>query len=89
MTLPTKSAHHDFIIIINKVQATVPGHKSGDLLSVLPEEHPHSFTDTRVGLLGTDADLLYHKTFGLGGPREWAEPSLLQKSLLQPEGSPP
>jgi hypothetical protein len=43
--------------VTHKVETTVVGHESGDLLTVLDELNTNALSDGRVGLLGFDADL--------------------------------
>lgn len=57
MTLSTKACDKDFVVFFDKVEATVVGDESGDLLSVLDELDTNTLTDGGVGLLGLDTDL--------------------------------
>lgn len=57
VTLSTKACDKDFVVFFDKVEATVVGDESGDLLSVLDELDTNTLTDGGVGLLGLDTDL--------------------------------
>ena len=58
MTLTSEAADQHLIVLLDKVQATVIGDEGGDLLAVLDQLHTNALPDSRVGLLGLNADLL-------------------------------
>jgi hypothetical protein len=45
--------------------------ESGDLLSVLDQLNPDTLSNSGVGLLGLNTDLLEDDTLGVGGATEW------------------
>ena len=57
-------------VLINVVEATIAGDEGGDLLAVLDELHTGALTDSGVGLLGLNTDLLNDNTLGHGGSTE-------------------
>ena len=59
MTFTTESSDQDFIVLLDKVQATVLGHESCDLLAIFDQLDTHTFANSRVRLLSFDADLSY------------------------------
>lgn len=63
-TLTTETSDEDFVVLVNKVQATVIGNEGGNLLAVLNELNTHTLADSRVGLLSFNA------TVGVGGDRK-------------------
>lgn len=42
-------------ILVHKVEATVPGHESGNLLSILDQLYSHTLANSRVRLFGFDS----------------------------------
>jgi hypothetical protein len=58
----TKASYQHFIVLIHKVQATISGDESSDLLGVLDELHSHALSNGRVGLFGLNTDLLEDNT---------------------------
>ena len=50
-----------------EAQVDTHGHESGDLLSVLDELDTDTLADSRVGLLGLNADFFEDNTLGVRG----------------------
>lgn len=79
----TETGDKDLVVLVGEVQTTVVGDESGDLLAVLDELNSDTLSDSRVGLLGLNADLLQNDTLSVGratsggGLVELAESSLL------------
>ena len=57
----------DLVVLVDIVEATIAGDEGGDLLAVLDELNTDALTDSGVGLLGLDANLLEHDALGHGG----------------------
>lgn len=55
MALATESSDQDLVVLLNVVQASVPGHERRDLLAVLNQLHTNALADGRVGLFGLNA----------------------------------
>lgn len=51
MTLPTESGNQDLVVLLNVVEATIPGDERRDLLAVFDQLHSHALADGRVRLL--------------------------------------
>lgn len=65
LALATETGEQDLVVLVDKVQATVVGDESSDLLAVLDELDTHTLADSRVGLLGLDTNLLKNDSLGV------------------------
>jgi len=65
LALTTEAGEEDFVVLVDKVQATVIGYESSDLLAVLDKLYTNALSDSRVRLLGFDTDLLEDDTLGV------------------------
>ena len=74
MTGSTKTGNQDFVILINKVEATIPRHKGGDTLAVLDQLDTDALPTGRVWLLGLDTNLFQDDAFGVRATGEWLFP---------------
>merc|ERR1712063_151878 len=70
VTRSTETSNQNFIVLINKVQATITRDESGDLLSVLGELNTHGLTDSRVRLLSLNAQLFDDNALSVGSTLE-------------------
>ena len=66
LTGTTETGDEHLIVLIDKVETTVVGDEGGDLLAVLDQLDTDTLSDSRVGLLGLNTDLLEDDTLGLG-----------------------
>uniref|UniRef100_A0AAG5CV59 Secreted protein n=1 Tax=Anopheles atroparvus TaxID=41427 RepID=A0AAG5CV59_ANOAO len=66
VTLATESGNQHLVVLLDVVQATIPGHERGNLLAVLDQLHTDALADGGVRLLGLDADLFQHDSLGVG-----------------------
>lgn len=87
LTGTTETRDEHLVVLVDKVETTVVGDESGDLLAVLDQLDTHTLSDSRVRLLGLDTDLLENDALGLGrtsggrGLVEVAEGTLLELSV--------
>lgn len=87
LTSTTETRDEHLVVLVNKVKTTVVGDEGGDLLAVLDQLDTDTLSDSRVGLLGLNTDLLENDTLGLGrtssgrGLVEVAEGTLLELSV--------
>jgi hypothetical protein len=70
----TETGNEDLVVLVTEAHATVTRHEAGDSLIVFFELHTDALTDTGVGLLGFDTDLLDDDAAGVGGPTEGLAP---------------
>ena len=67
MSTATESGDKALVVFVDEVQATIVRDEASDLLSVLDQLNTAALTDSGVGLLGLNAELLNDDTFGVGG----------------------
>ena len=58
MTLTSKSADQDLVVLLDEVQATVIGDKSGDLLAVLDQLDTNALPTNMLGELVSEKSLV-------------------------------
>ena len=64
MTFATKSSNQNFIIFLNKIQATISGYKRLSLFAILGELNPDTFPDGRIWLFGFNPYFFKHNSLG-------------------------
>lgn len=82
LALTTETREEDFVVFVDKVETTIIGNESSDLLSVLDQLDTNTLSDGRVGLFGFDTDLLEDYTLGVGGSTEWRGLELRSEGTL-------
>ena len=75
VTLTTETGHEHLVVLVHETHGTILGHEACNSLVVLFQLHTHTLTDSRVGLLGFDGDLLDDDASGLGCAREGLLPA--------------
>jgi hypothetical protein len=70
LALATETSQEDLVVLVHEVEATVVGDESSDLLAVLDQLNTNALSDSRVGLLGLNTDLLEDDALGVGRTTE-------------------
>ena len=65
MTFGTKSSNQNFIIFLNKIQATITGYKRLWFFAILGELNPDTFPDGRIWLFGFNPYFFEHNSLGM------------------------
>ena len=74
MTRTTEALDQYFVVLVAEGHATVTGHEAGDSLIVFFELDSDTLSNTGVGLLGLDTDLLDDDAGSVGSTTEWLSP---------------
>ena len=61
MTFTTESSDQNLIVFLYKIETTILGDESSNLLSILDQLDTDTLTNSRVRLLGLDTNLKYNK----------------------------
>ena len=61
MTFTTESSDQNLIVFLYKIETTILGDKSRNLLSILDQLDTDTLTNSRVRLLSFNANLRYNK----------------------------
>lgn len=65
LALTTEARDENLVVLVDKVETAVTGNEGRDLLTVLDELDTDTLSDSRVGLLGLNTDLLKNDTLGV------------------------
>lgn len=63
MASAAKSSDEYFVVLVDIIETPVSRHKGGNLFPVLNQLHAHAFPDSRVRLLGFNANFLENDAF--------------------------
>ena len=74
VTGTTETGDEDLVVLVNEGHATITGNEAGDSLIVFFELDSDTLSDTGVGLLSLNADLLDDDAAGVGGTLERLSP---------------
>ena len=70
MTFATKSSNQNFIIFLNKIQATIIGYKSSDFFAILDSLNPDTLPDGRIWPFGFNSYFFQHNSLGVRSTAE-------------------
>merc|ERR550534_1603179 len=70
VTLSTETSNQHLIVLLNKVETTVIGDESSDLLSILNKLYSDTLSDSRVRLLSFYTNLLKNNSLSVGSSSE-------------------
>merc|ERR1719365_99474 len=70
VTLSTETSYQHLIVLLNKVETTVIGDESSDLLSILDKLNSDTLSDSRVRLLSLYTNLLKNNSLSVGSSSE-------------------
>ena len=65
MTFGTKSSNQNFIISLNKIQATITGYKRLGFFAILGELNPDTFPDGGIWMFGFNPYFFEHNSLGM------------------------
>ena len=79
----TETSYKNFVILINVVQTTITGYEGSNLLSILNKLNTHTLSDSGVGLLGLNTELLEDDALGVGAAGEGLLPLGTEVRLVE------
>uniref|UniRef100_A0A8C0VZU4 Uncharacterized protein n=1 Tax=Castor canadensis TaxID=51338 RepID=A0A8C0VZU4_CASCN len=82
MTFSTKSSNQNFIVFLNKVQATIIGYKSCDFLAILDKLNPDTLSDSGIWLFGFNSYFFQNDPLCMGSTSERVGLGCAQMGLL-------